>query len=319
MKTVSAIVTTYRRPEALLRAIRSIIKQNVTPNEIIVVDNAGERATEEIVSLASGETYIPIKYIVEPKPGASAARNRGIKEAFSDYVAFLDDDDVWLPGHVEQFHRIAKYTENIVLFGGWLARYGNSERLILPSSERFFKDYTRESGQDFIVRTQASLVRPFFTPSMSTSVIDRKKAEQVLFDEELIGREDIYFVWQLAQVGDVVLHEQIHALADQMDSSLFSVSKQASKEEELMMRMKKALYGVKMLEKCNSSQSDGAPLEMRHELSSSYFEYSYVNALYGNCRTALEYLLKSMQIRPERRHFKLILRVLLSPFVRRNI
>ena len=317
MNTVSAIVTTYRRPETLLRAIRSIINQRSTPNEIVVVDNAGERTTEEVVSFSSNETRIPIRYIVENKRGASAARNRGIKLAASDYVAFLDDDDVWLPSHIEQFHRICAYRENKpILFGGWLARFGKPERLIIPESNKLFKDYVRNVKEEIIVRTQAPLIRPFFTPSMSTSIIERQEAGKVLFDEELVGREDIYFVWQLAQRGDVVLHEQVHALADQLDSSLFSVSKHASTEEELTMNMKKAFYGVKMLEKCCAGLEGRPPVEMKRELGSAYFDFSYVNALSGNLRPAAKFLLKSMRIRLERRHLKLALRVPLCHFVR---
>lgn len=86
--SVSVIVCTRDRPEALKACLRSLQALNPPPLEILVVDNAPRSdATEQIVA------QIPnIRYVREPRAGLSAARNRGIRESNGSILAFTDDD-----------------------------------------------------------------------------------------------------------------------------------------------------------------------------------------------------------------------------------
>ena len=85
---VSVIVCTRNRPEQLKKCLRSLAQLNPTPSEIVVVDNApNSDATKEIVS-----QFSQVKYILEPKPGLSIARNTGIQHSRGAIVAFTDDD-----------------------------------------------------------------------------------------------------------------------------------------------------------------------------------------------------------------------------------
>lgn len=97
---VSCIVTTYKRPiEILKRALDSVENQTYQDIELIVVNDApGEPVlAEEIGRLLEGYT-LPKQYIIhEENKGACAARNTGIAHARGEYLAFLDDDDEWLP------------------------------------------------------------------------------------------------------------------------------------------------------------------------------------------------------------------------------
>lgn len=309
MKTVSAVVITYKRPEPLVRAIRSIAEQSVKPAELIVVDNACEKSIHDLVLSLAPDIDFPVRYFPEHKRGLPAARNRGIKEAKFEYVAFLDDDDLWLPDHLENFHRICSVMENVALFAGYLARFGDSQQLILPEDDRLFKDYDQEPNADWTVRRQSTVCRPFYVPGLSASLIEVSRARKVMFDEDLIARADIYFVWNLAQTGDVVLHEQTHALADQMESSLASVSRDASEAEIVAMSVKREYYGVMMLEKWNSQQGVPVAPEMRRGLGAAYFDSAYANTRAGNWKQAVILTVKSLRIRPELRHLKLLLRI----------
>lgn len=94
---VSVIVPTYNRPGMLKIAIESILAQTYKHIEIIVV-NDGETDVSNIIQ--------PIKYnIVYVKHarnrGLAAARNTGIKVAAGKYIAYLDDDDIFYPDHIE--------------------------------------------------------------------------------------------------------------------------------------------------------------------------------------------------------------------------
>lgn len=102
---VSAIITTYRRKPAIVtRALRSVMKQTFSDIEIIIVDDSPidfeEREAVRQGVLDNCKTAIFLS--TGGSKGASAARNIGIKEATGEYIAFLDDDDEWLPEKIEK-------------------------------------------------------------------------------------------------------------------------------------------------------------------------------------------------------------------------
>lgn len=95
---VSVIVPTCNRPELLDRCLRSICAQNYLNVEIIVVNDAG-CSVEHVIT--KNNTRGNIRYIShEVNKGASAARNSGLQQALGDYIAYLDDDDEYLPEHL---------------------------------------------------------------------------------------------------------------------------------------------------------------------------------------------------------------------------
>lgn len=84
--SVSVVVCTRDRPEQLTQCLRSL--QNLASYEILVVDNApSSDATRQLVAQMPG-----IRYVLEPRPGLSVARNTGIRHSTGDIIAFTDDD-----------------------------------------------------------------------------------------------------------------------------------------------------------------------------------------------------------------------------------
>lgn len=313
MKRISAVITTYKRPEPLQRAIESVLSQRHTPVELIVVDNAGQDEARTVAEKYAGSGSVNIRYVVERTPGVSAARNRGLAEAKEPYVAFLEDDDIWVPTHLEDFQTVTRSRTDFALFGGMRARLQEPNKLILPGPEsKLFSDYA--SNDDTWVRRKGPLIRPFFTPSMSESVVVKAHAWRALFDESLPGREDIHFVWRLGLQGDIILHRRLHGLADQLEESLFSVKRTASDAEQLRLNLLKVRCGVMMLEKVVPSLSLSP--DMKNALSSAYFDSAYINSLAGHTGMALKHMGKSVGLGMERRHLKLALRVLTSPLNR---
>lgn len=91
---VSCIIPTKNRPQFIRRAINSALGQTYPHMEVIVVDDSTDERTRELVShLGSNVRYIKN----EKSRGASYSRNVGLLESKGDVIAFLDDDDVWLP------------------------------------------------------------------------------------------------------------------------------------------------------------------------------------------------------------------------------
>src|SRR5215510_10493580 len=91
--TIAAIVPAYNSARTLARALSSILNQTVPVNEIIVVDDGSTDDTGAIVT----RDFPQVRYVRQENRGAAAARNFGVETASSDFVAFLDADDEWLP------------------------------------------------------------------------------------------------------------------------------------------------------------------------------------------------------------------------------
>ena len=104
---ISAIVATRNRATYLRKALQSLLDQSLDPEsyEIIVVDNGSQDETKKIVAEISPAPNL--RYLYEPAPGVSRARNLGWRAARGTYVSFMDDDAVacrnWLDLYLEAF------------------------------------------------------------------------------------------------------------------------------------------------------------------------------------------------------------------------
>ncbi len=99
---VSAIIPTHNRSELLKRAIDSVLDQTWENMEIIVVDDASDDDTPKVLQSLS-EQHKNLKVIQNKESkGAAASRNIAIEHAKGEYIAGLDDDDLWRPKRVEQ-------------------------------------------------------------------------------------------------------------------------------------------------------------------------------------------------------------------------
>jgi GT2 family glycosyltransferase len=104
---ISVVVCTRDRPAGLLETLRRLAQLRYPAFEVVVVDNApSSEATKEGVEREFGSDD-RIRYVREPRPGLSCARNRGISEAAGDVIAFTDDDvrvdPWWLTGIARGF------------------------------------------------------------------------------------------------------------------------------------------------------------------------------------------------------------------------
>ena len=91
--TITVVIPAYNSEKYIARAIDSVLTQTHKPDEIIVVDDGSTDNTSEIA-----RKYEPsVKLIQQQNTGASVARNTGIEAATSEWIAFLDADDEWLP------------------------------------------------------------------------------------------------------------------------------------------------------------------------------------------------------------------------------
>ena len=94
---ISVIIPTWNRADLLGRAIRSVLAQDLTPGELIVIDDGSTDCTPNMVRAMADQVEVPIRLLRQENRGAAAARNRGIEAVRGELLAFLDSDDWWLP------------------------------------------------------------------------------------------------------------------------------------------------------------------------------------------------------------------------------
>ena len=91
--TISVIIPLYNKTSYIARAINSVLSQTFTDFELIVVDDGSTDGGGDIIRRYADPR---VRLIVQENAGVSAARNRGVAEAKSEFVAFLDADDEWM-------------------------------------------------------------------------------------------------------------------------------------------------------------------------------------------------------------------------------
>ena len=109
MFSVSAVVPTYNRSDFLQRALQSIVAQEHAPSEILVVDDGGHEAATRAAVQEWGFGSVHVVANSHAK-GPSGARNTGAEIASGEFLAFLDDDDEWLPSYL--FEALARFEKN---------------------------------------------------------------------------------------------------------------------------------------------------------------------------------------------------------------
>jgi glycosyltransferase involved in cell wall biosynthesis len=100
---ISVVIPLYNKAAHISRALDSVLAQNEPASEVIVVDDGSTDNGADIVRRYDDER---IRLICQSNQGASAARNRGIAEAQTELVGFLDADDEWKPGFLPEIQRL---------------------------------------------------------------------------------------------------------------------------------------------------------------------------------------------------------------------
>lgn len=104
---VSVIVPVYNGERYLACALQSIFDQDYHPFEVIVIDDGSTDNSAEIA-----QSYKEIHYIYQPNQGVTVTRNVGISTARGEFIAFLDQDDMWTPNKLSvQVDYLLKHTE----------------------------------------------------------------------------------------------------------------------------------------------------------------------------------------------------------------
>jgi len=110
---VSVVIPTLRRPPLLMRALDSVLAQTFPDFEVVVVVDGPDEATTAALQTVKDER---LRVFVNPQSlTAAGARNRGVAESRGTWIAFLDDDDEWLPAKLERQIAVARRHEDVLV------------------------------------------------------------------------------------------------------------------------------------------------------------------------------------------------------------
>jgi glycosyltransferase involved in cell wall biosynthesis len=179
---ISAIIPVYNGRRFLREAVDSVLNQVLLPIELIIIDDGSN--DDSLSVLDDLDPSIPIIKVRQENSGQSAARNHGVRLAKGDYIALLDQDDIWYPEHLEElvkpFAKIKKL--------GWV--YSNVDEI---DEEGFMVriGMLNDIPAQHPKRSLTEMLCHDIYILPSASLIDREAFLRVSgFDERLSGYED---------------------------------------------------------------------------------------------------------------------------------
>jgi glycosyltransferase involved in cell wall biosynthesis len=187
---ISIVVPVYNAEEYLDRCLHSVLDQEFTSYEVILVDDGSTDASWLICDRYSS-TDPRFITLHQPNKGVSAARNAGINMAQGEYVMFLDADDALLPDALESM--VASASGEDVVIGGYGVFINN-----VPSSEVMPADTVSYKGHDYARFFEDNLLPYCELLDAPWAKLFRTKAiRRIRFNEDMDYAEDKLFVFEV--------------------------------------------------------------------------------------------------------------------------
>ena len=192
--SVSVVIPAYNAAKFIRQAIANVLEQTLLPLEIIVVDDGSIDDTAKIA-----ESFA-VRLVQQENMGVSAARNRGIREAKGEFIAFLDADDLWTKDKLETQVEYMQAHPEILFTVSRIKFFLESENYVPPGFRRELLE-----GDHIGYIMQTLMARPKIFDLVG------------FFDEKLKTSEDVDWFARAkdlsvasAVMPKVLLHKRIH-------------------------------------------------------------------------------------------------------------
>jgi len=201
---VSIIIPCYNQARFLAEAVQSALDQNYPSKEVIVINDGSPDNTREVAA-AFGKQIV---YIEQENRGLSGARNTGIRAARGEYIAFLDSDDLYLPGalaaqaeYLNAHPQVSMVCGDALLYDGQRTFGLKSARSGRPQNPANFRWETVE-----------------YCATPSTVMVRRPVFNRVgLFDEHLKNAAEDWLMWvrislhfNMAYLDQPLIYYRVH-------------------------------------------------------------------------------------------------------------
>ena len=182
----SIVIPLYNKEKYILDALQSVLNQTFENYEVIVVEDASTDKSQEVISTLKSEKVTVIKH--DTNKGLSASRNTGIKNAKSNYIAFLDADDFWKDNYLEELFLLINSYPKAKLFATNYEELYQNDTILLPSNN------SKNLEEKTIIHNffEISLAQPLYCPS--SFCVEKSVFETIgFYNESIRFGEDVDF------------------------------------------------------------------------------------------------------------------------------
>ncbi len=183
---LSIIIPLYNKENYIEKCLNSVVNQIFKDYEVIIVNDCSTDNGLQIAQSIANKKFMFIEH--ETNKGLSATRNTGIKNANSNYLVFLDADDIWHSNYLEKIYLlITNFPEAKVFTTNYFELYENDVRVLPATTLKNFK-------KDGLITNafEANLGQPFYC--CCSMCIEKSVFENVgYFDEQIDFAEDVDF------------------------------------------------------------------------------------------------------------------------------
>lgn len=208
---VSVVIPVYNRETTIMRALDSVLGQTYSNLEVIVVDDGSSDSSVEMVKKCED---IRVHLIcLQGNMGANAARNRGIREAKGEYIAFQDSDDEWVKDKLEKQLQYLEHTGKKVSYSPYYLHEDNKVSIV-PNSYKN-KELCEKCISDILKTTNV-----VGTPTL---VVQKELFSRVgMFDEKIKCLQDYEFMIRLVKEESLGYVEEPLVHAYRLEHSITS-------------------------------------------------------------------------------------------------
>jgi len=185
MSSITVIIPTYNNSKYICQAIESVLAQTFNNFEIIVIDDGSTDNTRSLLNKFNSQ----IRYIYQNNQGPASARNNALKFVKSDYICFLDSDDLWSNDYLNKsFNYLLNNNLDLIITDYFVDYY--------DSNDKFLKREPK-TRCDFIIDNNKQLYEQLFKRFQggfdgTSAILMRKQRFEIIgkFDEKLKILED---------------------------------------------------------------------------------------------------------------------------------
>ena len=212
---ISVVIPLYNKEKQIAHTLQSVFNQTFQDFEVVIVDDGSiDGSVAEVEKFSD----LRIRLIHQKNAGVSVARNRGIEEAKSDLIAFLDADDEWKPEYLAtQYYLSQKYPDCNVYACNY--EFRDTEGKVTPTIIRKLPFI----GEDGILSNYFEVASCSHPPICSISIMVRKSAIQAIggFPVGIRSGEDL-LTWARLAVNDKIAYSKISLAVFIRDEILFN-------------------------------------------------------------------------------------------------